>query len=163
MGNKIKKILSMVLIGIMVGAIPAVATTMTWDGRHGVDSKGVPKSLNPGDCANQPANTIMWIFNPGKDNTVSNPTITVAGTTGNLYSHPDDIYKFVSPYTAGQSLSGVVAVVTFDGNLGNKPVLTITHGCTGTTEIPEFPTVALPIAGVIGLLFFFQHKKRKEE
>ncbi|MCX9082197.1 MAG: PEF-CTERM sorting domain-containing protein [Candidatus Methanoperedens sp.] len=30
-------------------------------------------------------------------------------------------------------------------------------------EIPEFPTVALPIAAVIGLVFFFQHKKRKEE
>jgi len=29
--------------------------------------------------------------------------------------------------------------------------------------IPEFPTVALPIAAVIGLVFFFQHKKRKEE
>lgn len=29
--------------------------------------------------------------------------------------------------------------------------------------IPEFPTVALPIAAVIGLVFFFQHKKKKEE
>jgi hypothetical protein len=31
------------------------------------------------------------------------------------------------------------------------------------TPIPEFPTIALPIAAVIGLVFFFQHKKRKEE
>jgi hypothetical protein len=30
-------------------------------------------------------------------------------------------------------------------------------------QIPEFPTIALPIAAVIGLVFFFQHKKRKEE
>ena len=29
--------------------------------------------------------------------------------------------------------------------------------------IPEFPTVALPIAAVIGLVFFFQHKKKKED
>jgi len=29
--------------------------------------------------------------------------------------------------------------------------------------IPEFPTVALPIAAVIGLVFFFQHKKKKEQ
>jgi hypothetical protein len=29
--------------------------------------------------------------------------------------------------------------------------------------IPEFPTVALPVAAVIGLVFFFQHRKRKEE
>ena len=30
-------------------------------------------------------------------------------------------------------------------------------------DIPEFSTIALPIAAVIGLVFFFQHKKRKEE
>lgn len=31
------------------------------------------------------------------------------------------------------------------------------------TPIPEFPTVALPIATVIGLVFFFQYRKKKEE
>ncbi len=31
------------------------------------------------------------------------------------------------------------------------------------SAIPEFPTVALPIAAIIGLLFFFQHRKNKEE
>jgi hypothetical protein len=29
--------------------------------------------------------------------------------------------------------------------------------------IPEFPAVALPVAAVIGLVFFFQHRKSKEE
>ena len=29
--------------------------------------------------------------------------------------------------------------------------------------VPEFPTVALPIAAVIGLVFFFQQKKNKKE
>ncbi len=29
--------------------------------------------------------------------------------------------------------------------------------------IPEFSTVAIPIAAVLGLVFFFQHRKRKEE
>jgi hypothetical protein len=29
-------------------------------------------------------------------------------------------------------------------------------------NIPEFPTVALPIAAVIGLVFLFQNKKKKE-
>lgn len=31
------------------------------------------------------------------------------------------------------------------------------------TPIPEFPTVALPIAAVIGMLFFFQNRKKKQE
>ncbi len=30
-------------------------------------------------------------------------------------------------------------------------------------SIPEFPTVALPIASAIGLMFFFQYRKKKEE
>lgn len=33
----------------------------------------------------------------------------------------------------------------------------------GITVIPEFPTVALPIAGTIGVLFFLQKKKREEK
>jgi hypothetical protein len=32
-----------------------------------------------------------------------------------------------------------------------------------TWQIPEFPTIALPVIAVIGLLFFFQHRKKKEE
>lgn len=35
-------------------------------------------------------------------------------------------------------------------------------GCQ-TTNIPEFPTVALPIAAVIGIVLIFQHRKKKEE
>lgn len=30
-------------------------------------------------------------------------------------------------------------------------------------EIPEFSTIAIPIAAVLGLLFFFNHRKRREE
>jgi hypothetical protein len=33
---------------------------------------------------------------------------------------------------------------------------------TPDANTPEFPTVALPVAAVIGLVFFFQHRKRKE-
>jgi hypothetical protein len=33
----------------------------------------------------------------------------------------------------------------------------------GVENIPEFPTVALPLAAVIGLVFFFQQKKNKKE
>jgi len=32
-----------------------------------------------------------------------------------------------------------------------------------STQIPEFPTIALPIAAVIGLVFFFQHRKIRKE
>jgi len=32
-----------------------------------------------------------------------------------------------------------------------------------STQIPEFPTIALPIAAVIGLVFLFQHRRNKGE
>jgi hypothetical protein len=35
--------------------------------------------------------------------------------------------------------------------------------CNTNNAIPEFPTLALPIAALIGLVFFFQNKKKKEE
>ena len=33
----------------------------------------------------------------------------------------------------------------------------------GAATIPEFSTVAIPIAAVLGIILFFQHRKRKEE
>lgn len=32
-----------------------------------------------------------------------------------------------------------------------------------TTEIPEFSTIALPVAAILGLLFFFNHRKRRKD
>jgi len=32
-----------------------------------------------------------------------------------------------------------------------------------TTEIPEFSTIAIPVAGILGLMFFFNHRKRRRD
>jgi hypothetical protein len=32
---------------------------------------------------------------------------------------------------------------------------------TPETEIPEFATIALPVAGILGIFLFFSHRKRK--
>jgi hypothetical protein len=44
--------------------------------------------------------------------------------------------------------------------MSNKLTLTVQ---SSWASIPEFPTVALPVAAAIGLVFFFQHRKKKEE
>lgn len=31
------------------------------------------------------------------------------------------------------------------------------------TEIPEFSTIALPVAGILGIMFFFNHRKRRKD
>ena len=35
--------------------------------------------------------------------------------------------------------------------------------CTRHVEVPEFATIAIPAAAILGLLFFYSHRKRKEE
>jgi hypothetical protein len=49
-----------------------------------------------------------------------------------------------------------------DGNSNNPDTCWRRPG-TPPPGIPEFPTIALPIAAVIGLVFFFQNRKKKEE
>lgn len=138
---------------------PSITGTMTWDGHHGIDAVGMPEE----NCGSgSTPNTIQWNFIPGTGNTVSDPTIKVSGTTYSLYSFTGGVYKFLTPYISGQGLLDANAVVYFNGVLGKNPVLTISHGCSGP-QIPEFSTIALPIAAVIGLVFFFQQKKRKVE
>jgi len=36
-------------------------------------------------------------------------------------------------------------------------------GCYGFEKIPEFTTIAIPVAAILGLLFFYNYRKRKEE
>ena len=36
-------------------------------------------------------------------------------------------------------------------------------GTTWATSIPEFATIAIPVATILGLLFFFNHRKRRKE
>ncbi len=137
---------------------PLITGTMTWDGHHGIDAVGMPEE----DCGSgSTPNTIQWNFIP-RSTLTSDPIIKVSGTEYTLYSFNGGVYKFLTPYISGTTLLGANAVVNFGGALGKNPILTISHGCPGS-QIPEFPTVALPIAAVIGMLFFFQNRKKKQE
>jgi len=49
---------------------------------------------------------------------------------------------------------------------GTSEPFYLTNGVIVTTSpnnVPEFPTIILPVVAVIGLVFFFRQKKRKEE
>ena len=35
--------------------------------------------------------------------------------------------------------------------------------CSGITTVPEFATIAIPVAGILGLVFFFNRRKHKKE
>ncbi|MDF1558275.1 MAG: PEF-CTERM sorting domain-containing protein, partial [ANME-2 cluster archaeon] len=64
--------------------------------------------------------------------------------------------------TAGASVQNVAGATGTDsgtsqqvGDTGSVTISITTNG----TEIPEFPTVALPIAAILGLMFLFQRRK----
>ncbi|AFV22902.1 hypothetical protein Mpsy_0693 [Methanolobus psychrophilus R15] len=42
---------------------------------------------------------------------------------------------------------------------GHVTIYKYGYNCPETTEIPEFPTIALPIAAILGLAFIFQRKQ----
>lgn len=58
---------------------------------------------------------------------------------------------------------GVWAIGLWHGGQGGTAIESFKVSTGVSIPIPEFPTVALPIAAVIGLVFFFQHRKKKEE
>lgn len=160
MRNEIKKILSMLLIGIMFGAIPAAALTGTtdWDG------KGAEKL---GTCNSDEEPYLHWVFT--KDGYTLGSvmlTIVVNGveTTVEMKEHSKGSYTYdaigsYDPDTLAGTHVDFEVLSSGDGNL----VLTISDGCTGVTEIPEFPSIALPMAAIIGLLFLFNQRKTRAD
>lgn len=80
--------------------------------------------------------------------------IVVAGGVANVYSYP--------PNT--MSDTGLVAPLNTNTDKIPDDTFEISHvtfcyGNGGTQEIPEFPTVALPIAALLGLAFVFMRRK----
>jgi hypothetical protein len=68
---------------------------------------------------------------------------------------------------AGNDDSGWIEIAGATSGYGTTPTsaaishITFCFGCDGgqDQEIPEFPTIALPIVAILGLAFFFQRRK----
>jgi len=48
------------------------------------------------------------------------------------------------------------------GKSGNSHPLLVASEGGSFTSVPEFSTIAIPVAAILGLLFFFNHRKRKK-
>jgi hypothetical protein len=73
--------------------------------------------------------------------------IVVAANSANIY-----VYNYEVPVYSDTGL-----VAPYDKEISHVTFCFNNGG--GITEIPEFPTVALPIAAILGLAFFFQRRK----
>jgi hypothetical protein len=73
------------------------------------------------------------------------------------YGCPIDDYRM---YVDGQ----LVAEEYIDDEwVWEKPYWMLKFSYQWDYQIPEFATIALPVASILGLLFFFNHRKRRKE
>lgn len=108
----------------------------------------------------------------------SSNTIPIAGADVSAFNVASPYQQLGSTVTSDLDGSFVIDVGTYSNS--QIRVDATKNGKTGTTTgpwislislyianpsvpIPEFPTVAAPIAAVLGLVFFFQQRKNKKE
>jgi hypothetical protein len=58
----------------------------------------------------------------------------------------DKIFCLLSVFVLSMAMVGVVSA-----------------DLTPPGEIPEYPTISIPVVGILGLLFFFSYRKRRKE
>ena len=148
----------------MVGVIPASAGsfTISWSGQGADDfevqcSGDLPDGIAPGE------EYLLWVLTPGGSELTRVSDLRLGGSGSGVYPATKvgpGAFQFVTPYFT-PIYPDLTATVRYHADT-DRQQLVISHGCSGT-YIPEFPTVALPIAAVLGLVFFFQHRKKKEE
>ena len=95
---------------------------------------------------------VVEVYIQNRDNNGNN--ILEAGET---ISVPVNITLLTSP--------SVPVKVHFDavgGDIDNKAIAFVPPSHDVTHQVPEFTTIAIPVASILGLLFFFNHRKRRK-
>ena len=164
-----------ILLYLIVAMIATAGTSIAYDGNlwdaDGIGPAPNPLVLQPGDNI-----TLSYymenLYGPDINQSFEyNYTVTViAGAT----AVPGDITVTLSASVTPTSSPYIdLAVINIeksaDAPLDGKYRVQISAGgesveidtATRTIEVPEFPTVALPIAAIIGLAFFI-HRRRDE-
>ena len=177
MGNKlIKIVLSLALIAGMIGIAAAAFETIgaIYDGTNIITTVGNLQMDKYYQLRYYPPGT--FTCNSGSNNNDCtaeidadpNPSGTILGTEWCTGDDPVDAQsKCQFPYQATHTESfqpnsnGVWAIGLFHGGQGGAAITSFKVSTNVDVPIPEFPTVALPIAAVIGLLFFFKQRKKE--
>jgi len=173
MKNKLFTIAALLAVMVLITGIASANTGAVW-AVNSTGYKGDYFDLGTGiyiDGQNLAANTLFsWSItdqnSPLPDDQkpimAKNDTLPLLYTdsNGNI-NRLDTGWSIPADDHAGHDYKLRVVIYEPQGN-GNKEKPFYTKIDT-FYPIPEFPTVALPIAAVLGLVFFFQHRKKKEE
>ena len=91
--------------------------------------------------------------------------VTGIGASGGKFtpSDPVDICAVTDLSGVYPDYYDIIYDVDGDGLYDYGTDLVDKLGCYGFETIPEFATIAIPAAAILGLLFFYSHRKRKEE
>ncbi len=173
------KIYTIMIALMLVASIPFAAAvvsepqTFEWDG-HGADSLkcSVPDVDDPRYVLyNETGGWMHWVFNT--KGTSTNASLMLDSNGNGTYEPGEPmnaaVWHFYTPYFDITDDSGdriLNANVELEGGFAGAPgKLILSDYCPGTNggsevqEIPEFPAIALPIAAILGLAFFFQRRK----
>lgn len=114
-------------------------------------------SSNIENCANinNKAGGTICIINDGVFGYIRNEVSGTINNAGTIFLAAA-IQNAVTIYNYGTICNACTGIINNQGTIEGNSI--IQEECT---QIPEFPTTVLPIAGVIGLMFLFQRRKGK--
>ena len=170
-----KLIISALLMVGLVGIIgTAVAVHPYIDADLSVD--GDPVSLDIGQTDTQPVTMVVTGTATGKDITEIRVVNVPTGISVSIDGHPGTVLTDTAD-TWGTSKTWTISYTNVNAANGDYVITyqvdyKFDKGCstatrestiqTGLNLIPEFPTVALPIAAILGLMFIISSRKKKE-
>ena len=149
---------SLLIVGIALAALMATASSAS---AAAVISTDKP-DYEPGETVRisgtgflDPAETflrevVITITITRPDEQVDSGSITL-DDGGGAFQYLYDLDGILGTYYVTATDGYYTAQTTFDDNN------------SGGNEIPEFSTIALPVASILGLLFFFNYRKRRKE
>lgn len=88
----------------------------------------------------------------------------VSGDDGDGVLEPLETWTYTATTTLTVTTTNTATATGLDPD--SDTVTTTSNPVTvtvGDVAIPEFPTIALPVVSILGLLFFFNHRKRRRE
>ena len=124
--------------GMSTGTVLGADGQVEWTGNGA--SNGLPNDIK---CDENHTPYLYWVFSPGGNDSVESATITFGGTGFGTYDLDQDSGQWKLTDGPWFDLGGLTAVVDYTGSLGNgKAVVTISHGCPGTTTTTTTTTTS---------------------
>lgn len=157
MTNNITKLKLMAVLMITLMALSIHASAAVGD--ISLNCISSPKIVVEASCDGKAVSGIpvsIFVYNCGK----WNPVRKGSGTTDNAgeFNSPALGYRTYKVIIQLPDGSTYEKVIKFD-KWHNSEVTVEVSACTPPADIPEFPTIALPVAAILGLAFVFGRKK----